>query len=174
MRIIAGEFRGRRIRIPASTGRHGTRPTTDRVREAWFNVLGTEIKDASLLDLFAGSGALGLEGLSRGASRVEFVDSGRKAVRTIRDNIERLGAGGRTVVHHRDAMRFAKRVRPGEYDIVLADPPFDSRYALELAELFRDRPFARIFCVEHRATLDLAGDGTRRYGDVAITFFQRL
>ena len=98
MRIIAGEFRGRTLRPP---GDRRTRPTTDLVREAWFSILGDELIDATVVDLFAGSGALGLEALSRGASRVEFVEVGKAAIAALRTNIAALDEIGRASCRER-------------------------------------------------------------------------
>jgi 16S rRNA (guanine966-N2)-methyltransferase len=109
-----------------------TRPTADRVREALFSILG-DVSGARVLDLFAGSGALGIEALSRGAASVEFVDDDSRAVAAIRRNLAAVGA--EAPVSRRDAMRFLARVQ-GRYDLVLIDPPYDSapRLAGPLAE----------------------------------------
>ncbi|WP_170396589.1 16S rRNA (guanine(966)-N(2))-methyltransferase RsmD [Ruegeria arenilitoris] len=126
MRIIAGEFRGRAL---ASIGKGDAgahlRPTTDRVRESLFNVLGHQIDFDGLrvLDLFAGTGALGLEALSRGAAQVTFVDDGRVAQRLIRKNIDLTRSADRTTLIRRDAMRLGDN--PGApYDLIFLDPPY--------------------------------------------------
>lgn len=167
MRIVAGEFGGRRLTVPRDAG---VRPTSDRVREAWMSILGENIPDARVLDLYAGSGALGLEGLSRGARTAEFVDIGAASLKALRANIEALGVADRCRVRSGDALRFAEELPPGAFDLAFADPPYDHDAAAGLVGLFRRTPFARILSVEHRATLALPGDDTRRYGDTALTF----
>lgn len=167
MRIVAGEFGGRRLAAPKD-GR--VRPTSDRVREAWMSILGDSLMDARVLDLYAGSGALGLEALSRGARSADFVELGAASVRALTANIEALGVAARTDVRKGDALRFAEELPPGAYDVAFADPPYDHDAAAQMVALFRRTPFARILSVEHRATVALPGDDTRRYGDTALTF----
>jgi len=166
MRIVAGQFGGRRLVMPKDSR---VRPTADRVREAWMSILGDELVGARVLDLFAGSGALGLEALSRGAESVTFVELNPPSLKALHQNITTLGAERATTVHRGDAMRFAERLTPGAFDLVLADPPYTLDLASGLVALFRRNPFGRILSVEHSSTLELDGD-TRRYGDTAITF----
>ena len=121
MRVVAGELGGRKLVAPAGAG---TRPTADRVREALFSILG-DVADLRVLDLYAGSGALGIEALSRGAAEAVFVDSSQAAVAAIRRNLTELGieAG----VQRRDALAYLAGAAGGEpYDLVFADPPYDS------------------------------------------------
>ncbi len=127
---MAGRFGGRRLNAPSG---RDTRPTSDRVREALFSALEamTELAGARVLDLFAGSGAVGLEALSRGASHVLLVESDAKAVRVIRENIAVLGAAAARVAAGRAGTVLAAGPADGAYDIVFADPP----YALSEAEL---------------------------------------
>ncbi len=126
MRIIAGQFRGRSL---AGVGKGDAsahlRPTTDRVRESLFNVLvhRHEITGARVLDLFAGTGALGLEALSRGAAHVTFVDDGRVATGLIRRNVELTDSGDRTTLIRRDATRLPSASEP-PCDLVFLDPPY--------------------------------------------------
>jgi len=167
VRIIAGEFRGRRLK--RLTGRR-VRPTADRVREAWLNVVEPRLHDAKVVDLFAGSGALGLEALSRGAASADFVELMPAALRTLRANVEELGVSERVKIRRADAIRFAARLRSGAYDVAFADPPYATEHAAELIDIFRRTPFAEILGVEHRAALSPGGDETRRYGDIALTF----
>ncbi|HXE58585.1 MAG TPA: 16S rRNA (guanine(966)-N(2))-methyltransferase RsmD [Gemmatimonadales bacterium] len=167
MRIIAGTHRGRRLAVPRDPR---VRPTADRVREAWMSILGEAIPGARVLDLFAGSGALGLEALSRGAASADFVELGPPSLAALRENIRALGLEARAVVHRADAMRFAERLPPGAFDIAFADPPYTVDFAGRLVERFRRTPFARILSVEHPATLPLPGDDARRYGDTVLTF----
>lgn len=135
MRVVAGEHRGRRIDAPKGLG---TRPTADRVRESAFNLVGP-VDGATVLDLFAGSGAMGIEALSRGAASCVFVESDRGAVRVIGENLDRLGLRGRVVAL--DAVR-AIAGDPGPYDLILCDPPYDyaahDRLAPHLARLLAE------------------------------------
>jgi 16S rRNA (guanine966-N2)-methyltransferase len=170
LRIVSGTLGGRRLVVPKDAR---VRPTADRVREAWMSILGGEIPGATVLDLYAGSGALGLEAVSRGAAGAEFVELGAPSLAALRANIAALGVADRTRVHRADALRFAERLEPGAYDLAFADPPYAHEAAAGLVALFRRTPFARILSVEHRADLPLAGDETRRYGDTAITFCRR-
>ena len=120
LRIIGGTWRGRKL---AFTATDGLRPTTDRIRETLFNWLAPVIAGAHCADLFAGSGALGLEALSRGAAHCDFVDSSATAVREISGHLETLGAGRRGRCHHDTASRYLQDIgRP--LDIVFVDPPF--------------------------------------------------
>jgi len=166
MRIIAGRFGGRRLVVPKGA----LRPTSDRVREAWLSILEPHLAGARVLDLWAGSGAVGLEALSRGARSVVFVEREARAVTAIRANIAALAADAATAVHRQDALRFAERLPAHAFDVVVADPPYESAMADQLIALFRAVPFSRILSVEHSARRTTAGDETRRYGSTAITF----
>ena len=125
---------------------------------------------ARVLDLFAGSGALGLEALSRGAACAEFVELNAPSLAALRENIEALQTEPMAIVHRGDAMRFAERLLPAAFDVAFADPPYTVDHAGALVRLFRVTPFARILSVEHRASVEVPGDDTRRYGDTALTF----
>ena len=167
MRIVAGTFGGRRLVIPRDAR---VRPTADRVREAWMSILGAALEGARVLDLYAGSGALGLEALSRGAGSATFVELNPPSLTALRANIEALDVSDRVTIHRGDALRFAGKLEPGAYDLALADPPYTADAAAKLVALFRRVPFARILSVEHPAVQPVDGDETRRYGDTAITF----
>ena len=138
-----------------------------------MSILGAELEGARVLDLFAGSGALGLEALSRGAETAEFVELAAPSLAALRSNIEALGVADRVRVHRGDALRFAERLEPGAFDLAFADPPYAHDAAARLVALFRHTPFARILSVEHRADQQVDGDETRRYGDTALTFCRR-
>lgn len=168
-RIVSGTWRGRRLSVPADPG---VRPTAERVREAWLAILGPELPGARVLDLCAGSGALGLEALSRGAAHATFVDSSARSIDTIRRNIAALRVAGRTVVRRADVMRFTDDIAPGEFDLALADPPFGTDLAERIAARFRAAPFAAVLAVEHPPTRVIDGDETRRWGDIAVTFLR--
>ncbi|WP_373489376.1 16S rRNA (guanine(966)-N(2))-methyltransferase RsmD [Blastomonas sp.] len=124
MRIIAGQWRGRKIRTPAGDT---TRPTADRVRETLFSMVTSRLgsfDELSVLDLFAGSGALGLEALSRGAERCTFVEHDRPAIDVLRANIALLDAGARTEVRSSSALALGPALKP--FDVVMMDPPYGS------------------------------------------------
>lgn len=170
MRIVAGEWRGRRIEAPPG---RDVRPTLDRVREAWMSILQLEIPGARVLDLFAGSGALGLEALSRGAVSVDFVENDVRTMKVLRKNIEALEAEEKTTVERGDAIRFASKLAPHAYDIAFADPPYAGGFAPTVAGVWLESPFASILSVEHGARDRMPEGGeTRRYGDTAITFYR--
>ncbi len=172
MRIIAGEKRGATIAAPPGLA---TRPTGDRVREAAYNLIGP-VNDATVLDLFAGSGALGLEALSRGAASVTFVESDRGAARVISENLTKLKLTGARVAAE-DVLWFLKR-EARTYDLILVDPPYGEWEELEprLAELLPPR-LARdgLLVVETGArtepSLPLALRTSRRYGSARLTLF---
>lgn len=138
-----------------------------------MSMLGGRVVEARVLDLFAGSGALGLEALSRGAREVVFVERSRASLRVLRENVERLGAEeGEVRIVRDDAFRFLETVEDEAYDVALADPPYREGHAAELLEAFRERPFARELWVEHASaeTLpEIEGLGSRRYGDTTLT-----
>jgi len=138
LRIIGGTWRGRKLRFPASAA---IRPTPDRVRETLFNWLGTRTPGARVLDLFAGSGALGLEALSRGASYVTFVEQDEAAVRELRARLAEWQAGDASV-ERADALRYLTgEARP--FDLVFLDPPFGSELLSEAARRLEERGWLR-------------------------------
>ena len=173
MRIIAGSKRGARIAAPKGLA---TRPTGDRVREAAFNLIGP-VDGAVVLDLFAGSGAFGLEALSRGAVSATFVDSDRAACTTISDNLQKLSLTGARVVCA-DAVWTIRR-ESRTYDLVLVDPPYERWAELEdrLAEhLPRVLAADGVLVVETGArvepALPLALRASRRYGSARLSLFE--
>ena len=131
------------------------------------------LADARVLDLFAGSGALGLEALSRGAASADFVELSRAGVDAIRANAASLGAGAEVRIHRQDAMRYAERLEHGAFDVAFADPPYGLALAERLASLWLERPFAAVLGIEHstRETMPLGAD-TRRYGSSSISFYR--
>lgn len=184
LRIVAGAWRGRRIAVPKGS----VRPTADRVREAWMSIVNPWLDGARVVDLCAGSGALGLEALSRGAAHCDFVEQDARVLTTLRANIANLGAGQLGVVHRAGALPFLDAAMPAgaeagagaaaPWDVAFADPPYGKGIATALAERWLRAPFAAIFGVEHEAGLILpdAGDGAsvdrRQYGDTALTLFR--
>jgi len=182
MRIISGQARGRRLSCPAG---QRTRPTSDRVREALFSILGPPTPGLRVLDLFAGAGALGLEALSRGAAHCVFVERDRAAVRCLRENIDSLGYSALCKVHNADALQVLKgeRVRGAAFDWVFIDPPYASDLAARaLGELGGGTLLgdAAVVVVEHdrrspppeEAGL-LKKTESRRYGDTVVSLYRR-
>jgi 16S rRNA (guanine966-N2)-methyltransferase len=181
MRIVAGERKG--MRLDAPTGR-GTRPTSDRLRETLFSVLG-DVGGLHVLDAFAGSGALGLEALSRGAAHAELWETSPAALRVLRGNVERLGYGDRARVRRRDARRamaqdVAVRVT---YELILLDPPYtmlaalQQEFSLHLPQLLVPGGLAVIesdgASPPPALALPLAVDTTRVQGAARLTVYRR-
>ncbi|MDR0838221.1 MAG: 16S rRNA (guanine(966)-N(2))-methyltransferase RsmD [Oscillospiraceae bacterium] len=123
MRVISGDFRGRRLEAPKS---FDVRPTSDKVKESVFNIIQFQIAGARVLDLFSGTGQLGLETLSRGAAECVFVDSSQESIAIARRNIELCGAGGAARTVRADALEYIGRAEP--FDIILIDPPYDTDF----------------------------------------------
>jgi len=170
VRIVAGRWRGRRIAAPKDAR---VRPTGDRVREAWLSIVQPWLAGARVLDLFAGSGALGLEALSRGAEIVDFVEQSPASLAAIRANAAALDAGPAAVVHRADALRFVEPLPAHAYDVAFADPPWDTGLATKVAEQWLAVPYADVLGIEHRANETLPGSSDRRrYGDTVITFYR--
>jgi 16S rRNA (guanine966-N2)-methyltransferase len=172
MRIVAGRWKGRRLVAPAG---RSVRPTADRVREAWMSIVQPWLTEARVLDLFAGSGALALEAISRGAAQADLVENAAASLLSIAANVAALDAAELVRVHRADALRFAQTLAPSAYDVAFADPPYDLGLAAQVAEQWLATPFADLLGVEHRAfePMPVGGD-TRRYGDTAITFFHAV
>lgn len=180
MRIVAGKYRGKALQSP---GDDSVRPTSDRAREAMFNILasriGVHLDGLKVLDLFAGTGALGLEALSRGASGAVFVDTGAEARGLIRDHIEAFGIAGIAKLLRRDATALGPAGTMGPFDLVFLDPPYNKGLGeLALAAL-RDgnwlAPDATIVLEEaSEAAVDLPEgftlDDRREYGAAALHF----
>jgi len=170
MRIVAGQWRGRRLVTPKGDI---VRPTADRVREAWMSIVSPWLPEARVLDLFAGSGALGIEALSRGATSVDLVDTGAPALKAIATNLEQVGAGDAATVHRTDVFAFVAKLDAHAYDVAFADPPYDKGLAARLAEAWLATPFADILGIEHRAFEPMPDGGEKRkYGGTAITFYR--
>ena len=135
-----------------------------------MSIVAAELSGAVVVDLYAGSGALGLEALSRGAAHVTFVDINPASLAALTANLTALGATDQATVRRADADRFVARLEPGRFDLAFADPPWSSDAAGRLVARFRAVPFARLLVVEHAASDALSGDESRRYGDTALTF----
>lgn len=180
MRIVAGKFRGKQLTSPSDDS---IRPTSDRVRESVFNILGSRLgpvlEGRRVLDLFAGTGALGLEALSRGAAHVTFVETGAEGRGLIRDHIEAFGAAGITKLLRRDATALGAPGTFGQFDLVFLDPPYSQGLGEKaLAELAANgwlAPGATIVWEESAEAEVVLPEGftledTREYGAAAIRF----
>ena len=177
MRIIAGTRKGHRIAAPPG---RATRPTSDRVRENVFNIVAPWVEDAAVLDLFAGSGAMGLEALSRGAARAVFVEADTHACRAINENLDRLRLTGAQVLCQ-DVVRFVRQENRS-FDLVFCDPPYGELETF-LPTLARAAP--RLLADDGLLVLesssrdpepdlaDLEATSSRRYGSARITLFRR-
>jgi len=176
MRIVAGSRKGARIFAPKGLD---TRPTSDRVREAVFNLLGP-VDDAEVLDLYAGSGAMGLEALSRGAARVTFVESDREAAETIVKNLDKLELEGAVVLREDAGRKLAADAAGGRrYDLVLVDPPYAmlSRIlpalAAHLPVVLAENGVAVVESdSREEPDLPLPKRTSRRYGSARVTVFE--
>jgi 16S rRNA (guanine966-N2)-methyltransferase len=174
MRVIGGEFGGRQLVAPKG---RTTRPTSDRVREALFSILG-DVSGARVLDLFAGSGALAIEALSRDAAEATLVDSAQTAIEAVRRNLDTLGIEAEVV--RRPALRFLQAASEGsrQYDLVFLDPPYRqaSTFGRELTAALRPvlAGHARVVVESDRRSpleLELALRDQRRYGDTLIQIY---
>lgn len=180
MRVIAGRLRGRRVAAPRG---RDTRPTYDRVRESVFGIIGPVIEDAVVLDLFAGSGVLGIESVSRGARAALLIDSDPAAVEAIRGNVEKLGVARECDVRRGDALRLLERGALGpSFDIVFVDPPYRSKLHSAVLGLLGGPGGLRegaLVVVEHDARDELPRSAGRlalvrkeRYGSTAVSFYE--
>jgi 16S rRNA (guanine(966)-N(2))-methyltransferase RsmD len=181
VRIISGEFRGRRLKSPRGGD---LRPTSDRLKETLFNILGPEISGSIFLDVFAGTGAIGLEALSRGALAAVFVESSKEAVQLIRQNIELCGIASRCRILPGDVFTLLRTLARESFtaDVAFLDPPYHwGPYRDLLETLFRTgiaRPGSRVVIEHHRkAALPEAGEGFRcvrvvRQSDKCLSFYQ--
>jgi 16S rRNA (guanine966-N2)-methyltransferase len=170
VRIVAGRWRGRRLVAPNGDA---VRPTADRVREAWMSIIQPSLPGARVLDLFAGSGALGLEAVSRGAAHADLIERASPSLRAIASNVEALGAAEQVTVHRVDALKFVRELGAHDYDVAFADPPYDLGLATAIAEAWLATPFADLVGIEHRIHEKLpAGGETRRYGGTGVTIYR--
>jgi 16S rRNA (guanine(966)-N(2))-methyltransferase RsmD len=183
MRIIAGEFRGRVLKSPKGTR---TRPTSDRLRETLFNIISPKINsDTRFLDLCAGSGAVGIEAISRGAAHTTFVDQSRKSCALIEENLDRLEIEeSKTEVEMNSAVNFFKRSKSKTFDIVFFDPPYESDYTEAMHAIgdedSRTLSSEGLLIVEHHAKKNLPDEigSLRRWrvvkqGESCLSFYQR-
>ena len=138
-----------------------------------MSILQNDLPGMTVLDLFSGSGALGLEALSRGASHATFVESAAPSLLSLRANIAQLDAGAIATVQRMDALHFLATLGEHAFDVAFADPPYRKGFAAQVADRWREGRFSRILALEHAAEEVMPGDGdTRRYGDTALTFYR--
>jgi 16S rRNA (guanine966-N2)-methyltransferase len=169
MRILRGQWEGRHLVSPS--GR--VRPTSEEVRDAWITELQPELKGARILELYAGTGAVGLEAMSRGAARGDFVENNPSALHALKANITALKIRNAARIFKHDAFDFVKGIQPAGYDIVFADPPYHSKQLDNLIERWLDRPYSRILTVEHAWDHRLPEGGSEMtIGDTTITFYE--
>jgi 16S rRNA (guanine966-N2)-methyltransferase len=169
MRIVGGKWAGRDLASPS--GR--VRPTTEELRAAWLDALQPTLKDTRCVDLFAGSGALGLEAISRGARTCDFVENNPSAMHALKANVAALRARNQVRIFDRDAIPFVEHINQVAYDIGFVDPPYGSRKLDRLIERWLAQPFCRILCIEHAPDYALTLDGERIVrGESAVTIVQ--
>ena len=179
MRVISGRFKGRTIR---TVNDRSVRPATDRVRVTIFDMLANRLvlNGAHVLDLFAGSGSLGIEALSRGAAHVTFVELGREAMATIEQNLRSLGCLAGAELAEQDALGYLERAR-GPFDLVFADPPYGFPRTPDLPGIVMGRGLVRrggYLLIEHTRDLGFADSALffagpeKKFGRTLITFFQ--
>jgi len=138
-----------------------------------MSIVQGDLPDAHVLDLFAGSGALGLEALSRGAAAATFVELSGRGIVALRQNVQALDAAARVTIHKGDAIRFVARLEAGAYDVAFADPPYRQGLAEELAARWLESPFATVLGIEHEKSVHLPECEDRRaYGDTVVSFYR--
>ncbi len=171
MRIVGGKFADRTLTSPND---FRVRPTGEQVRAAMVGMLGADLQEARVLDLFAGTGALGLEAMSRGAKYVDFVEFRPSSLHALKANIALLGVQKKSRIFKKDALPFAASLLADRYDIVFVDPPYRSKMLDHLLDSWRAVPFARIFAVEHAADHILPLGGRKRlFDETAVTIYHR-
>lgn len=171
MRIVKGRFAGRDLVSPNDPR---VRPTAEHVRAALLDLLDADLRDARVLDLFAGTGALGLEAISRGAARADFVETRPSSLHALRANVALLRLRDRTRIFKRDALPFAGALGEDDYDVAFADPPYGSHMLDRVIDTWYARRFSRVLAVEHAATHELPPAHTRRTLDeTTVSIYRR-
>jgi len=170
VRIVGGKLAGRDLTSPAD---FRVRPTAEHVRAALLDLLSADVKDARVLDLFAGTGALGLEALSRGARSADFVEFRPASLHALRANVAALRLRDRVRIFKRDALPFAAALDADSYDVAFADPPYGSRMLDRVIESWRAGRFARVLAVEHDRAHELPRGAVRKTLDeTAVTIYR--
>ena len=170
MRIVRGKYAGRDLVSPGAR----VRPTSEEIRDRWLTLLESEIQGAVVLDLFAGTGALGLEALSRGAARADFVENGSASLHALKANVAALRLKGRARIFKRDAIPFVEGLESCVYDLAFADPPYGSAKLDRVVNRWLDVPFSRILAFEHDRghRIDAPGKRYDMPGDTRITILR--
>ena len=170
MRIVRGKFAGRHLTSPND---FRVRPTAEHVRAALLDMLKPDLADASVLDLFAGTGALGLEALSRGAKRCDFVETRPASLHALKANIAALGLVKRSRVFKKDALPFAAALTSGRYHLAFVDPPYESKMLDYVIQSWMASHFSQILAVEHATTHVLPKGGARRdFEESSVTIYR--
>ena len=170
MRIVGGKFKGRNLTSPND---FRVRPTAELVRVGLLKMLHADLEKARVLDLFAGTGALGLEAISRGARYADFVEIGPSSLHALKANIAALRLREKTRVFKKDALPFAAALEANRYDIVFVDPPYGSRMLDRVIESWQANKFSRILAVEHATDHVLPrGYDKRIFEDTAVTIYR--
>jgi 16S rRNA (guanine966-N2)-methyltransferase len=171
LRIVGGKFAGRDLLSPAD---FRVRPTAEAVRAALLHLVAADLSSARVLDLFAGTGALGLEAISRGALSADFVEFRPASLHALRANVAALRLRDRTRIFKRDAIPFAAALDADTYDIAFADPPYESRMLDRVIDSWLARRFSRVLAVEHARTHQLTPDAERHvFDETAVTIYRR-
>ena len=181
MRIIAGEMRGRQLKTVEGMQ---TRPTSDKVKGAIFNILGDRVLDARVLDLFAGTGNLAIEALSRGSHDAVLVEKSRDAHQVIQKNIERMGVGHKAKLLLSDAFKYLDRYPNEVFDLIFLDPPYREGLVLKVISILKGRSCLTsdgVIIAETAKDEELEGDiypfeirKTGKYGDTKVWYLQRM
>jgi 16S rRNA (guanine966-N2)-methyltransferase len=169
LRIVGGKFKGRDLTSPND---FRVRPTAEGVRAWMLDQVAAEVKGARVLDLFAGTGAIGLEALSRGARTADFVETRPSSLHALKANIALLRFLKQTRVFKRDALPFAGALGPDSYDVVFVDPPYESKMLDRVIESWREKQFSKILVAEHAKTHVLPkGRVKQTFDDSAVTIY---
>lgn len=170
MRIVGGKLAGRDLTSPND---FRVRPTAEHVRAALLDLLAADLRDASVLDLFAGTGALGLEALSRGARRCDFVETRPASLHALKANVIALRVKERSRIFKKDALPFAAALRENAYDLAFVDPPYGSRMLDRVIEHWIENHFSRVLAVEHERSHEIPkGVLHRLFDDTAVTVYR--
>jgi 16S rRNA (guanine966-N2)-methyltransferase len=178
LRVIAGEYKGRKLLAPKGLS---CRPTLDRVKESIFNVLGADIIDRNVLDLFCGSGSLGIEALSRGAATVAFIDFDKEALEITRRNLSTLGLEKKATCILADVMKIGGRIREAKFDLIFIDPPYENQYGSQIIKLLLDYAIlaeAGLLVLEHSRHEEIVYEPLKllkqlKFGQTEVDFYFR-
>ena len=170
MRIVGGKYAGRALTSPAD---FRVRPTAEHVRAGTMDALALDLADASMIDLFAGTGALGLEALSRGAKRCDFVETRPASLHALKANVVTIRMKERSRVFKRDAVPFAAALSAGAYDIAFVDPPYGSKMLDHVITAWLEKKFARILVCEHERHHSLPNGAKRLdFGETVVSIYR--